>query len=233
MPVSYFRLLSTRSLALWNLIAHSGEGQCKYELYVPLNAIGKMNLHYVWKLFTGSQYLWYARRDYRMNHPRAARSHSDPETFKHGRFRVAMAPESYSQTHALSLLWQIQYVEMLSEHSSASLRSRLQSVSSTPGFEMTCEMSAKWKQQQQRLKHAGGKKTIIHAAREKCTINRVNLEAKKVLSQSWPNLIIITIALYPSYILLSGTILLETLLMEFFCYICLHRGRKGHVLFLK
>ncbi len=78
-----------------------------------------------------------------MNHPRAARSHSDPETLKHGRFRVVMAPESYSQTHSLSLLWRIQYVEMLSERSLTSLRSHLRSVSSTPGFEMTCEMSAK------------------------------------------------------------------------------------------
>lgn len=77
MPVSYFRLLLTCSFALWNLIAHSGEGQCKYELYVPLNAIGKMNLHYVWKLFSSSQYLWYAQRDCRMNHPWAARLHSE------------------------------------------------------------------------------------------------------------------------------------------------------------
>lgn len=76
MPVSYFRLLLTCSFALWNLIAHSGEDHCKYALYVPLNAIGKMNLHYVWKLFSGSQYLWYAQRDCRMNHPWAARLHS-------------------------------------------------------------------------------------------------------------------------------------------------------------
>lgn len=180
MPVSYFYLLSTRYLALWNLIAYNGEGQCTYELNAPLNAIGKMNLHYVWKLFSGSQYLWYAWRDYRMNHPRAARSHSDPETFKHGRFRVVMEPESYSQTHFLSPLWRIQYVEMLSERSLTSLRSHLRSVSSTPGFEMNCEMSAKWKQKQQRLKHRWKKKTIIHAEREKCTIKRVNLEAEKV-----------------------------------------------------
>lgn len=125
MPVSYFRLLSTCSFTLWNLIAYSGEGLCKYELYAPLNAIGKMNLHYVWKLFSGSQYLCYERRDYGMNHPWAARLHSDTKTFKHGRFSVPMAPESYSQTLALSLLWQIQYVEMLSESSVASLRSRL------------------------------------------------------------------------------------------------------------